>query len=173
MSEHSQVSFCVVKRNSHSSAFIELIIRLIFSRQVSKHLSHVAQIPRFIVNVAGISWRRQINWSQSINNNLSHAVIRLVSCTAVAIVHHWQFYLDKIATDGAQAKSGSALCASGAAIRIQWGNLRSIYHTWESHRLPATCIRKPCTWTSHSSFCIWPKSHCQFINFSFATTIME
>ena len=135
--------------------------------QVNEPLSHVAQTPRFIVNVAGISWRRQINWSQSINNNLSHAVIRLVSCTAVAIVHHWQFYLDKIATAGAQAKSGSVLCASGAAIRIQWGNLRSIYHTWESHRLAATCIRKPCTWTSYSSFCIWSKSHCQSTNLFF------
>ena len=162
--------FCAVswRRNSHS--FIELIMRFIVSLQVNKHLSHMTQIPMFIVNVAGISCRRQINWSQSINNNLSHAVIRLVSCTAVAIVHHWQFYLDKIATAGAQAKSSSVLCASGAAIRIQWCNLRSIYHTWESHRLAATCIRKPCTWTSYSSFCIWSKSHCQFFNLSFATT---
>ena len=52
-------------------------------------------------------------------------------------LHHWQFYLDKIA-----AKSRWVLCAS-SAIRIEWRNLRSIYHSWESQRLPATCLRKP------------------------------
>ena len=73
------------------------------------------------------------------NNNLSVAVIQLISCAPPAMSIIGSFIWTKLRPGPAKSV---VLCAS-SAIRIQWRNLRSIYHTWESQKLPATCIRKP------------------------------
>ena len=64
------------------------------------------------------------------NNNLSVAVIQLISCAPPAMSIIGSFIWTKLRP--AAAKS-VVLCAS-SAIRIEWRNLRSIYHSWESQR---------------------------------------
>ena len=83
-----------------------------------------------LVLVTGCLFVEKTNqFNQNSNNNLS-SVIQLISCApATSIIG--SFIWTKLRP--AHRLKVVVLCASGA-IRIQWRNLRSIYHSWESQR---------------------------------------